>query len=62
MDAINKFISCDIKWYFKFFIGILIVLISLPLIPLMPFIYITYSSFYGKFGIVKPIKSFIQKM
>ena len=50
-------ISCEIKFYFKIFIGIILLLMSIPIIPIVPFIYVSYHSFYGKYGIIRIIKS-----
>ena len=50
-------ISCEIRIWFKLFLGILLFICILILLPVVPFIWISYSSFYGKYGIVKILKS-----
>jgi len=57
-NLIFEEISCEIKLYLQIFIAIIVFIISIPFMPIVPFLILSYHSFYGRFGIIKVIKSF----
>lgn len=54
-------ISCEIRFWFKLFLWIILSICIIILLPIVPFIWLSYNSFYGKYGIVKILKSINKK-
>tara|TARA_B110000238_G_C16083720_1_gene420641 strand:- start:937 stop:1161 length:225 start_codon:yes stop_codon:yes gene_type:complete len=50
-------VSCEIRFWFKIFLWILLFIFGILMLPIVPFIWVSYNSFYGKYGIVKVLKS-----